>query len=68
MEELSLGERIAQAVGGELRKIEGRMKTFIEAITENSDQCEARKSIVEIAIWQTTQYLFDYIRQEADKK
>lgn len=33
------------------RRLEGRIKTFIEAITKDSAQCEARKDVVSSLLW-----------------
>lgn len=57
----ALRNRISEAVVDELRVIEGRLKTLMEAITEEGSQCEARKDSVSTAIWQTTSYLWDRI-------
>jgi len=49
--ELDVGERLAEAVVYRARRLEGRLKTFIEAITENEEQCAARKDIASELIW-----------------
>lgn len=38
-------------VENHLRRIEGRLKTFVESITEEPTQCKARKDIVAQLVW-----------------
>jgi len=58
-----LNDYITKAVAEELQTIEGRIKTFIEAITDNPDQCKARKDSISTLIWNTTNYLWDRIHE-----
>lgn len=49
---------VRQTMANHLQRVEGRVKTFIEAITEDTAQCEARKSIVAQMIWDESKDAF----------
>ncbi len=58
---LSNAVRVRQIVANYLSKVEGRVKTFVEAMTEDADQCHARKVIVGNMVWSESEYLLDHI-------
>lgn len=66
MAEMSLADRdfnVRQIMADHLQKIEGRLKTFMEAITEDGAQCEARKSLVGQMIWDGSEQAFEFIAE-----
>ena len=58
-----LGDITMGCVEKHLRKIEGRLKTFVESITEDSTQCKARKDIVAQLVWFEAQKIDASIRR-----
>ena len=58
---------VRQTMANHLQTVEGRIKTFIEAITEDTAQCEARKSIVAQMIWDESKTAFDQISHLIEK-
>jgi len=55
------GERVEEVIIHHLRRIEGRLKTFVEALTEDAKQCKAQKDIVRQMIWAEADELLSHI-------
>lgn len=45
------------------RRTEGRLKTFMESITEDPEQCKARKAVVAQMLWADSEYLIAHIEE-----
>ena len=43
---------VDDAITGHLRMVEGRLKTFIEAMSTDKEQCKARKDMVQQMLWE----------------
>jgi len=52
---------VRQTMAKHLQKVEGRLKTFMEAVTEDTAQCEARKSLVAQMVWDGSGRAFEQI-------
>lgn len=57
-----LSEKVMGLISGEFGDVEGRLKTFIEALTEDPAQCKARKDMAEQLIWKG----YGFLRQRIE--
>lgn len=50
-------EWVDKEVEGYLRKVDGRLRTLMEAISTDKEQCEARKDMIRDALWEGSEAL-----------
>ena len=42
---------VEESVISHFRRVEGRLKTFLESIAQDADRCEAQKDVVSKLLW-----------------
>lgn len=63
-----LEDRVNKRIRDYLRSAEGRLLTFVEAITEYDEQLKARRDMVRNLLWQDSFFMYEHIKGLVQKE